>query len=179
MNDERLEPRFSGRRVLVAGSDEVALATADRLARLGSSVVRLGNEASDVDAFDIDGIVDDAIVSWPVGCSGPSEVSRRITGITSLLRSQSRLARLVVVAPTAVTAGLGSVTGRLLATMTIYTTVHTVHAGVRINALLTPARPRPGVVTEIGNVALMLLSGLLDAMRGQVLEVSGSPEASP
>jgi hypothetical protein len=60
----------------------------------------------------------------------------------------------------------GELEQRLARTLVTYLTAHTVGDDVRINVVVTRGRTQPGV-----DVTLALLSGLLDAARGQVLEV--------
>lgn len=165
--DAGLPARLAGRRVLVTGDGAIARALRERLEGCGCGVQSARSPA----AAALPASVDAALVSLQSLAAAPVEVAAQIFEIATLLQGAPGLRHVLVIVPTTGGPSVGPLAVRLARTLAIYATVHTAEADVRINVLTIPARPDDETIVRVGDVCLVLVSGLLDAVRGQTLAI--------
>jgi hypothetical protein len=163
-------PSLHGRGLFVPGGGALAEGLRARLTALGGTVLTRRPEAG---AAALDG----AIVCLPWGLVQADAAAGAVIDVAALLDAEPGLRHVVLVAARGATA-TGSPMSRLAQTLAIYATAHTatVRAAARINVLRVPSTPDPATRQHIGDVCVLLLSGLLDAMRGQTLDVPDAAE---
>ena len=155
-----LDAGVAGQAVAVVGGP-AAQPMSDRLATAGAHVLSRASLGEVPDRAD-----DDATVGgWLVvveRLASPRAVAALLTELASSLQRATQVRRVVLLviddSPAA---------GALARTAAIYATVHTLSRDVRINVVFTPPRALP----DAADVALVFLSGWLDAVRGQTFEV--------
>jgi hypothetical protein len=158
--DAGLTARLGRRGVAIMGDGSITDALRSRLRASGCVVVR--GVSDEVDA---------AVVSLQSLPAAPAELGARLLEVVAVMRSSSPLRHVVVIVPSSDGAAIGSAASALARTLAIYATAHTADRDVRLNVVRVSARPEPGTLTRIGDVTLMLICGLLDAMRGQTLVI--------
>jgi len=145
---------MAGRRILVSGDGSIARDATQRLAGLDVPVVHESTSATD------------AIVTWQPPPLNPGDLGVQIQHLTGLL-SAGLLRRVVLLV-----SGEATVAVRVAETLTLYAAAHLVLEKTRFNMLRLPPAPFASVLEHAVNAALMLLSGRMDAVHGQVLSVA-------
>ena len=157
--------------MLVLGDGPAGEAVIARL-RAVECVVRtdLGDERA--------GPVDDALVSFERLDGEPREVASRVFEVVGVLEHTQRLydrkpRHVVVIVGSDRDSQMTTLAARLVRTLVVYLTGHTAGDDVRINAIRYRVSAGADACHRAADVALVLAGGLLDAVRGQVLDVEG------
>lgn len=151
-----LEARMAAHRVLLRGQGSIAQAM-DRSLRC----LRTRRVAEP-------GLATDAIVSWQPAPHTSAELGAHVQGLTRLLGTAS-LQRVVLVLPDE-----ALVATRIAETLTIYVSAHLAQQQTRFNLVRLPDVVTPSVLQRAAQTVLMFISGLLDAVHGQVLTIAPS-----
>lgn len=150
---------LSGLHTAVIGGGAIAGAMAERIGSEGGHVI-----VAPTTAELVDGVPEAALVSLQELRSGADEAAAALDGVIALLRDNPRLRRVVVI-------GVEGPGASLARTLSVYATAHTADRDVRINALSVARTIDDRTRDKIGGVVTALLSGLLDAVRGQTFEL--------
>ena len=158
---------LSNVRAAVIGEGALAVDAVERIGAAGASIVVAPRvealESSERDAIDA------AIVTIQAFPADANEAAAALDGVISLLRQAPGLRRLVVI-------GVDGPGASLARTLAVYATAHTVDRDVRINALVVPPEPDDATRQRLAEVVTLMLSGLLDAVRGQTFAVGAGDE---
>lgn len=153
---------LDGQHTMVLGGGSLAGLVAERIGSEGAWVVT-APRAADLGP-DLRESAEAAVVSLESVTPGADEAAAALDGVVALLVDNPRLRRVVVLATEGPSASLAR-------TLAVYATAHTAERDLRINALTLPESSDATVREHLGDVVTALLSGLLDAVRGQTLEL--------
>lgn len=145
-------PRLQGQRVHVSGDGPFIATARHRL------------QAGDVSLVADAGQATDAVVGWP-SMHDPGCLGLAVERLATLLRGGLRRVLLVV-------HDVSGPTARVAETLTIYAGAHLVRTPPRFNTLRLPASPSPGDLRRCADAMFVFLGGFMDAVHGQVLDVS-------
>ncbi len=149
------------RRLLLRGDGVVAEAVERRLTRLEVSVVH--EEA----------LATDAIFTWEPAPRTPGDLGAQIQQLTQSLDTGG-LRRVVLLL-----SDEAPVATAIAETLTLYAAAHLVRKQTRFNMVRLASSPSASALQRAINTTLMLISGRMDAVHGQVLSiVADSPGAS-
>lgn len=149
---------LSGLQAVVIGGGTLAGAMAERIGSEGARVI-VAPTTADL----VDGVPEAAVVSLQE-LRGGNEAASALDGVIALLRDNPGLRRVVVI-------GVEGPSASLARTLSVYATAHTAGRDVRVNALSVARTIDEGARDEIGGIVTALLSGLLDAVRGQTFAI--------
>lgn len=154
---------LAGLHAAVIGSGPLAGAMAERIGSEGARVVVAPTTEALAEA-----VPEGAVVSLQDLRGGANEAAAALDGVVALLRDNPDLRRVVVI-------GVEGPGASLARTLSVYATAHTADRDVRINALSVARTIDDATRQALGGIVTALLSGLLDAVRGQTFELG--PEA--
>ena len=150
---------LSGLKAVVIGGGALAGVVAERIGREEGRVVVAPTTA------DLGGDVPEAaVVSLQSLRGGANEAAAALDGVVALLRDNPGLRRVVVI-------GVEGPGASLARTLSVYATAHTAGRDVRVNALSVANTLDDAARDKLGGIVTALLSGLLDAVRGQTFEL--------
>lgn len=150
---------LSGLQAAVIGGGVIAGAMAERIGSEGGRVVMAPTTAELGDD-----VPEAALVSLQDLRGGANEAAAALDGVIALVRDNPGLRRVVVI-------GVEGPGASLARTLSVYATAHTADRDVRVNALAIARTIDDDTRDEIGGIVTALLSGLLDAVRGQTFEL--------
>lgn len=158
--DHALGVLMAQRRLLLLGNGVVAEALERRLARLEVSVVH--EEA----------LATDAIFTWEPAPRTPGDLGAQIQQLTKSLDTGG-LRRVVLLL-----SDEAPVATAIAKTLTLYAAAHLVRKKTRFNMVRLASSPSVSALEPAINATLMLMSGRMDAVHGQVLNIlANGPEA--
>jgi hypothetical protein len=168
MSDDALAAQLRDRSVLVRGRGPAVDALIDRLAAAGCTVTTSPPRSGDPP-------VDAAVISLECLTGTPRDIASRVFDVVDALGCMPRHVVAIVGSGAASTDTI--IADRLATTLTIYLTGHTADTDVRVNLVRYRAMSGDDAVGRAVETTLMLMSGLLDAVRGQVLDMCGRQPA--
>lgn len=151
-----LEGRLAAHRVLLRGEGSIARTMDRALGSLQTPRVAEPTEATD------------AIVSWQPVPRTSADLGVQVQRLSGLLGTAG-LRRVVLVLPNEAV-----VATRIAETLTIYASAHLAQQQTRFNLVRLPGAATRPVLQRAADTVLMLISGLLDAVHGQVLTIAPS-----